>query len=67
MNPILSQSVLTVDTYYVDATWLGSTRFSSTRLASTQARRHGIPPSCVPEFDTRSTESREHSRGATSP
>ncbi|MFS7927822.1 hypothetical protein Hanom_Chr04g00313641 [Helianthus anomalus] len=39
----------------------------STRLGSAQARRHDIPPSCAPEFDTRSTESREHSRGATSP
>ncbi|MFS7903058.1 hypothetical protein Hanom_Chr01g00019531 [Helianthus anomalus] len=39
---------------YVDAT-----RFGSTRLGSAQARRRDIPTSCVPEFDTRSTKSRE--------
>ncbi|MFS7965775.1 hypothetical protein Hanom_Chr09g00766161 [Helianthus anomalus] len=40
-------------------TRLDSTRFGSTRLGSAQARRHDIPPPCAPEFDTRSTESRE--------
>ncbi|MFS7927565.1 hypothetical protein Hanom_Chr04g00310651 [Helianthus anomalus] len=48
-----------VGTLYVDATRLGSIRFGSTRLGPTQARRHDIPPSCAPEFDMRSTESRE--------
>ncbi|MFS7892683.1 hypothetical protein Hanom_Chr00s000721g01655881 [Helianthus anomalus] len=48
-----------VDTYYVVATRLGSTWLGSTRLGSAHARRHDIPPSYVPEFDTRSTESRE--------
>ncbi|KAJ0603691.1 hypothetical protein HanHA300_Chr02g0041121 [Helianthus annuus] len=42
-------------------TRLGSIQLGSvsTRLGPAQARRHDIPPSCVPEFDTRSTESRE--------
>ncbi|KAJ0479837.1 hypothetical protein HanIR_Chr13g0624651 [Helianthus annuus] len=31
----------------------------STRLGSAQARRSDILPSCAPEFDTRSTESRD--------
>ncbi|MFS7952221.1 hypothetical protein Hanom_Chr07g00604421 [Helianthus anomalus] len=39
-----------VGTLYVDAT-----RFDSSRLGSAQARRHDIPRSCVPKFDTRST------------
>ncbi|MFS7921927.1 putative F-box domain-containing protein [Helianthus anomalus] len=51
--------VLDVGTLYVDATRLGSIRFGSTRLGSAQARCRDIPPSCAPEFDTRSTESRE--------
>ncbi|MFS7927561.1 hypothetical protein Hanom_Chr04g00310611 [Helianthus anomalus] len=34
----------------------GSNRFGSTRLGSAQARCHDIPPSCAPEFDTRSTK-----------
>ncbi|MFS8017948.1 hypothetical protein Hanom_Chr15g01386331 [Helianthus anomalus] len=53
----------------MDATRLGSTRFDSvrfnlvsTRLGPAQARRHDIPPSYAPEFDTRSTESRDLSR-----
>ncbi|MFS7979410.1 hypothetical protein Hanom_Chr10g00926991 [Helianthus anomalus] len=50
-----------VDTYYVVAT-----RFGSTRLGSAQARRHDIPPSCAPGFDTQSTERREPVPSATS-
>ncbi|MFS7958190.1 hypothetical protein Hanom_Chr07g00675301 [Helianthus anomalus] len=45
--------------YYVDATRFGVTWFGSTPLGSAQARRHDIPPSCAPESDTRSMESRE--------
>ncbi|MFS7923980.1 hypothetical protein Hanom_Chr03g00267221 [Helianthus anomalus] len=59
-------SSLCVDTYYVDTTWFGSTRFGSTRLGSAQARHHDILPSCVPEFDTRSTKRREPVPAATS-
>ncbi|MFS8033485.1 hypothetical protein Hanom_Chr17g01570131 [Helianthus anomalus] len=40
-------------------TRLGSVRLSLTRLGVVQYRRHDIPPSCAPEFDTRSTKSRE--------
>ncbi|MFS8000601.1 hypothetical protein Hanom_Chr12g01180301 [Helianthus anomalus] len=47
-----------VGTLYVDATRLGSIRFGSIWLGWAQARRHDIPPSCAPELDTRSTESR---------
>ncbi|MFS8004261.1 hypothetical protein Hanom_Chr13g01223661 [Helianthus anomalus] len=44
-----------------DSARFDSVRFNlvSTRLGPAQARRHDIPPSCAPEFDTRSTESRE--------
>ncbi|MFS8033522.1 hypothetical protein Hanom_Chr17g01570561 [Helianthus anomalus] len=55
------QSDIIVDTYYVDANRFGATRLDSVRLA--QTRRHDIPPSCAPEFDTRSTQSRDPSRG----
>ncbi|KAJ0877876.1 hypothetical protein HanRHA438_Chr10g0433421 [Helianthus annuus] len=51
--------VCTVDTFYMDATRFGSTRFGLTRLGSAQDRRRDIPLSCAPEFDTRSTKSRE--------
>ncbi|MFS7986171.1 hypothetical protein Hanom_Chr11g01007251 [Helianthus anomalus] len=47
--------------HFVDATQFGSTQFGLTRLGSVQARSHDIPPSCTPEFDTRSTNSREPS------
>ncbi|MFS7972532.1 hypothetical protein Hanom_Chr09g00845951 [Helianthus anomalus] len=42
--------------HFVDAVWFGSTR-----LGSVQDRRHDIPPLYAPEFDTRSTNSREPS------
>ncbi|MFS8019968.1 hypothetical protein Hanom_Chr15g01410061 [Helianthus anomalus] len=57
---------ISVDTYYVVATRFRSTRFGLTRLGSAQARRHEIPPSCAPEFDTRSTKRREPIPAATS-
>ncbi|MFS7960940.1 hypothetical protein Hanom_Chr08g00708931 [Helianthus anomalus] len=50
----------------VDATRLDVTQFGSTRLGPTQARRHDIPPPCVPEFDTRRPERREPVPNATS-
>ncbi|MFS7899590.1 hypothetical protein Hanom_Chr15g01410791 [Helianthus anomalus] len=46
---------------------LSSARFGWARLGSAQARRHNIPPSCAPEFDTPSTESREPIPVYTSP
>ncbi|MFS7948000.1 hypothetical protein Hanom_Chr06g00554791 [Helianthus anomalus] len=55
-----------VDAYYVDATRFGSAWFGSTRLVLVRARRRDIPPSCAPEIDTRSTESRKPSFAATS-
>ncbi|MFS8030148.1 hypothetical protein Hanom_Chr17g01530711 [Helianthus anomalus] len=58
--------MLPVDTSYVVATRLGSIRFGSTRLGSARARRHGIPQSCDPEFDTQSTKRREPVPVATS-
>ncbi|KAJ0919914.1 hypothetical protein HanRHA438_Chr05g0235111 [Helianthus annuus] len=72
MKTIATPNIPNVDTYYVDVTRFGSTRFGSTRFGSTrlgsaQARCHDIPPSCAPEFDTRSTKSREPFPADTSP
>ncbi|MFS7930624.1 hypothetical protein Hanom_Chr04g00346421 [Helianthus anomalus] len=52
---------------YVGTSYVDATRFSSTGLGSAQARRSDIPPSYAPEFDTRSTESREPIPADTSP
>ncbi|MFS7995455.1 hypothetical protein Hanom_Chr12g01118101 [Helianthus anomalus] len=44
-----------------------SVRFNSVRFGSVQVRRRDILPSCAPEFDTRSTKSREPFPADTSP